>query len=278
MGLFSGCLLACDIDGTLTANGIISPRSVEKIAYFISEGGRFSLSTGRTADAVGGILDVVKDISPSVMANGAVIYDFAKKSVLFEECIPSDELSMVAEVYNSLPFIGIELHTATEVYNLRANGEINDHAHYERLNPKDITLDELSGMRFNKVLYAADDPNMLDALRNFASAATHTSVFRNTSAELGGRKRWYFEQLPSNSSKSNGCRKLCELLNIEKGGYFAIGDYYNDLDMILDSDIGCFTADAPDELKKQADFVAGFSSEGAVADFIDYLAGVRAKK
>ena len=45
MGLFSDCLFGCDIDGTLLANGVINPHNIEKIEYFISEGGHFSLST-----------------------------------------------------------------------------------------------------------------------------------------------------------------------------------------------------------------------------------------
>lgn len=52
MGLFSDCLFGCDIDGTLLANGVINPHNIEKIEYFISEGGHFSLSTGRTVGAV----------------------------------------------------------------------------------------------------------------------------------------------------------------------------------------------------------------------------------
>ena len=29
MGLFDGCLLACDIDGTLVDDGYINPRNIE---------------------------------------------------------------------------------------------------------------------------------------------------------------------------------------------------------------------------------------------------------
>ena len=57
MGIFSGCLFACDIDGTLMSSGKINPKNIEKIEYFMSEGGCFSLSTGRTVGAVGPVLD-----------------------------------------------------------------------------------------------------------------------------------------------------------------------------------------------------------------------------
>ena len=41
MGIFDGCLLACDVDGTLVENGNINPKNIEKIEYFMSEGGHF---------------------------------------------------------------------------------------------------------------------------------------------------------------------------------------------------------------------------------------------
>ena len=31
MGIFEGCLLACDIDGTLMENGYINPKNIEKM-------------------------------------------------------------------------------------------------------------------------------------------------------------------------------------------------------------------------------------------------------
>ena len=33
MGLFSGCLFACDIDGTLMINGVINPRNIERVKF-----------------------------------------------------------------------------------------------------------------------------------------------------------------------------------------------------------------------------------------------------
>ena len=90
MGIFSGCLFACDIDGTLMVNGKINPRNIEKIEYFMSEGGYFSLSTGRTVGAVGPVLDKIKRVSPSVVANGCMIYDYENKKVLDELFLPEN--------------------------------------------------------------------------------------------------------------------------------------------------------------------------------------------
>ena len=61
------------------------------------------------------------------------------------------------------------------------------------------------------------------------------------------------------------------MLNIKKGCCFAIGDYYNDLEMIKSADIGAALIDSPNEVKAAADVVVRDAQSGAVADFIDYL-------
>ena len=65
--------------------------------------------------------------------------------------------------------------------------------------------------------------------------------------------------------------ELAKILNIKKGGIFAIGDYYNDVEMLQFADISGTTAQAPNDIKKLVNFVGGPCNKGAVADFIEYL-------
>ena len=58
---------------------------------------------------------------------------------------------------------------------------------------------------------------------------------------------------------------------INKGNFFAIGDYYNDVTMIKSADVSACVAESPDEVKVLADVVCGTAKNGAVADFIEYL-------
>lgn len=274
MKLFENCLLACDIDGTLETSGEISPRSIEKIGYFIDEGGSFSLATGRSLGALGHILTRIDRIAPSVVLNGALIYDFGGERTLLEKTVPPADLRIADEVFRRFPEVGIELHCGARVMILQTNSEIEDHVRYEHLDSAPIRPEELYHFSYNKILYAASDVTALEAVRSYAATVPHHSDFRDTAAYLGGKKRPYLEQLPAGISKATALRELCGILGIRKGGYFAIGDYYNDLEMVLDADIGCFTAEAPEELRVQADFVAGRALDGAVADFIEHLAAV----
>ena len=140
MGVFSGCLFACDIDGTLLINGIINPRNIEKIEYFVSEGGCFSLSTGRTVGAVGPVLEKIKHISPSIVSNGSMIYDYENKRVLNELFIDKSDYYIVKKVMDMGLDVGIEVHSGDRVLTLCRTAETDIHQKYEWLESTDISF------------------------------------------------------------------------------------------------------------------------------------------
>ena len=71
--------------------------------------------------------------------------------------------------------------------------------------------------------------------------------------------------------KGKATHRLAEILNIDQENIGAIGDYYNDVEMLREVDIPAVTAGAPDDLKQMAKYITCPCRDGAVADFIDYL-------
>lgn len=275
MGIFSGCFFACDIDGTLMSNGKINPRNIEKIEYFMSEGGYFSLSTGRTVGAVGPVLDKIKRVSPSVVANGCMIYDYENKKVLDELFLPQDEYYIVKKVLDMGLNVGIEVHCGEKILTVFETQETKDHQEYEWIKGENVGFSEACKYRWNKVVFFFDNKEDLSAVKEMIAKEKTNSAFSDTSAVIAGRKRNYYEQFPAGVSKASELDKLKKILKIEKGCYFAMGDYYNDLEMIKKADISAVTSDTPDDIKAFADFIAGSCEDGAVADFIDYLTSIK---
>lgn len=271
MGIFSGCLLACDIDGTLIASGYINPRNLEKIEFFMQEGGCFSLATGRTVGAVSPVLEQIRRVSPSVLSNGCMIYDYENRRMLDELFLPQADYAVAKRVAESGLPVGIEIHSRDKVLVLRASREGEEHIAYERLNAFPVDFREACGYRWNKVLYLFDDETVIPEVKSLIAAQNSTSDFLDTSAVIGGRERHYYEQFPKGVSKAFALDKLRKMLKIDKGCLFAMGDYYNDLEMIQKADVSAVPAEAPDDVKAYADFVACACRDGAVADFIDYL-------
>ena len=271
MGIFDGCLLACDVDDTIVSSGYINPKNVEKIDFFMNEGGKFSLSTGRAACAVSPIINALNKVSPSVTANGAIIYDFENDCILSETLIAKED-HYIAEIIQKLPNdIGVEIHSGLDALVIKKTQETEDHKNYEEFEPCITTYAEADKRNWNKVVYMCNSAEERAFLKDLVSKEKYSCSFIETSAVIDGRMRYYFEQVPNGVSKISALKDLCKILNIKKGGLFAIGDYYNDLPMIKEADISAATAGAPDDIKEYADYIATTCEDGAVADFIDYL-------
>ncbi|MBP5270760.1 MAG: HAD hydrolase family protein, partial [Clostridia bacterium] len=73
-GIFDGILLLTDFDGTIAERAVISDKNRLAVEYFISEGGLFSLATGRFPDVLGLEGFTVKPNTYCVMLNGALLW------------------------------------------------------------------------------------------------------------------------------------------------------------------------------------------------------------
>ena len=86
MGKFDGILLMSDLDGTLCDGGKVSAENCKAIAYFQSEGGLFSIATGRMhynlEETVKGVYELVNAVG--IMCNGTYFYDFCEKKLFME--------------------------------------------------------------------------------------------------------------------------------------------------------------------------------------------------
>lgn len=271
MGIFDGCLLASDIDGTLLASGYLPQRNIDAVEYFVSQGGAFSLATGRSIGAVSSVTDKIKGLSPSVVCNGAVIYDYNAKKILHSVGLCDKDRLVVREIKTHFPSVGIELHSGAEVLTLTRSGATDLHQQYEKLPTKVVMFDEISEMPLNKALIAFDSLSQRDEVSDFIKTLDSDGDFVGTTAEIGGEIRHYCELLPKDVSKAAALEILCEMLNIRKGHYFAIGDYYNDLEMLKAADVSAVPKESPDDIKAAADTVVGGVHNGAVADFIEYI-------
>ena len=73
-------------------------------------------------------------------------------------------------------------------------------------------------------------------------------------------------------SKSGGIKELSELLDIPLEDTIAVGNYYNDIDMIRKAGTGIAVANSVDEAKLAADYVTENDNEhGAIAEIIEKM-------
>ncbi len=272
MGRFSGYLLACDMDGTLVSSGVIPQRNIDAIRMFTQEGGTFALATGRGPTAVSHALEKVGEyVGPSVVANGCMIYDYSKNEILMQKEIDNNFKEFVIKSAELFDEIGIEVHAEAEAYLLKGNSETLAHETYESFVAQEAPISEYIDKKWNKVLSTCEDISVSERQSDYLRENCKGAKVIHTTAEIDGVLRHYFELIPDGVSKASAIKELCEMLNIEKGKFVAIGDYFNDFEMLSFADVAACPKGSPEEIVKICDFVGGSVLDGAVADFIEYL-------
>jgi len=84
MGKFDNIAILTDLDKTFLADGAkVVQRNIEAIEYFKSEGGLFTLATGRMHFNLDAIVPNVDKLvnAPAVMCNGTYFYDFIEDKI-----------------------------------------------------------------------------------------------------------------------------------------------------------------------------------------------------
>ena len=82
---------------------------------------------------------------------------------------------------------------------------------------------------------------------------------------------FFLEMLPRGAQKGSGLVELAQIMGISVFQTVAIGDYYNDLEMLQQAGIAATVAAAPEDIKRICRLVVGECDNGAVADLIEYL-------
>lgn len=277
MGIFDGCLIASDVDETLVSSGWINPKNIEKIEYFISQGGKFSVATGRSANAISSITDNLKRFSPSVVANGCLIYDYENNKILYQEIIPSSDHKLLKYIIDANLNIGCEVHSGNKSFTLIRNSESDFHQEYEGFKAPMISFKEADKLLWNKVIFLSTDTNEFEKIKQIADNFDFSSRFIDTCMVCNDIRHSFLEIVPNGISKASAIKELCKILNIQKGKSYAIGDFYNDVPMLKNADIAAATAGAPDDVKAVAHYITVPCEDGAVADFIDYLTQIHTK-
>ena len=277
MGIFDGCLLASDIDDTLVVDNKVPLRNKEKIEFFMREGGCFSLATGRNIGALGTVFKYIDKVSPSVLANGCLIYDYDNKKILHQVFLTEKDCYCAKKVLEMFDDTGIECHCGEEVYILNNTHNVEDHLRYEGFSANEADFEFIISKPCNKIVMFPETPEKYQEIEKELRNGKFNADIINTTTTIDGIRRDLIEVIPKGSSKASQLLKLCEILNIKKGCLYAIGDYYNDVAMLKSADISATPAGAPEDVSVYATVKVGPATDGAVADFIDYLTNERMK-
>jgi Cof subfamily protein (haloacid dehalogenase superfamily) len=257
-------LLISDLDGTLIGKDFIVPeRNIEAVKRFKEKGGNFAIATGRAIDSGARYYSVATPNAPCVLLNGSLVYDFNTKQVLSEYALPLIASDYLAKIVESYPVCGAEVYTQDKIYIAKANKYTDLHMAHEGLPNKETKFTDIPS-KWDKALFAADADVKAEMLK-------FTETFAHEGVRFVSSSDYYFEMLPTNIDKGTGLNELIRLTGFKRENVYAIGDYYNDIEMLQAAGFAAVPQNAPDEIKKMADLVVGHCYDGAVADLIEYI-------
>lgn len=265
MGIFSGCLLISDIDGTLLIDGVIPENNIDAINYFKAEGGLFTVASGR-GPSIG--KQIAKDLrvnAPVLFSNGSIIFDVYEDKVLHAEYLSDECKDLVKRTIQKFPEIGAEVNLIEKIITVNDNETTKWHRGYDGFDYLPYTCDEAYNFNWVKTLFMTEDQELLARVKQFMNS------IKPDSAEYIVTSPIYYEVHVGGINKAVNIPRLSGMLNISADKIFTIGDYYNDVEMVNAAAIGAFTEEAPEDIKPLAKYISKPVRLGAVADFIDYL-------
>ena len=268
MAKFDHVLFATDLDHTLLdRNREVSPQTREAIAYFMQNGGRFTLSTGRSLQAFELPRPYLPFNAPVVLSNGAVIYDYERQKLLFERSMSPDSLDVTLEVLAAFPEVGIEAYRVDGVYAFHPNYATTAHfSHVGIERPTWVESLQDIPLPWLKIIYTQSADYLQEVAAWFCAryAQRFDLVFSNPHL---------LEMQSLEANKGTGVAHLAQLLGIAEKDVYCAGDQQNDCAMVTR-----FTSFAPenavDEVKQAATYVVGDCDNHAIRDAIMILDGL----
>lgn len=260
-------ILLSDMDGTLLdSKKQISDTDRKAIDKFISIGGKFTVATGRTIQTFAQYQHMLDLQMPVIMYNGAMIYDYSAKKVLYSQSLPTISRKITAKVINFMFECGGEVLRTDGTYVFSNNEYEQLHTNLCGIEPEYMDIDEIPDGDWLKVLFALA-PERVALLEDKISRLgyyDHADFVR--SADI------FLEMLPKGISKGSALNEYRKLNGMKDFTFVAVGDFDNDAEMIANADIGACPANAEESVKNISDIVLNSTNdEGAVAELINYI-------
>lgn len=255
---FTGYLLVCDIDGTLAEGQFIHPDNIEAIRRFQAMSGRVVLATGRSPQSSAPVVRRLSEERLMIANNGTILYDCAERRVLWERTLDIGRL--VEDIQDKFPFMGI-LSYWQDKLTLYRHSPIVDHL----IADETLTLTDEGTQTPNKLLLG-DEPDKLAQAEEYLRER-----LRGSRIHVVRASPHFTELLPEGADKGSAVLALTERLGIRRDHLFVAGNYYNDITMLDAGCVSCVPCESPDEVKAHADYIARPCTQGALADFIEYL-------
>jgi Cof subfamily protein (haloacid dehalogenase superfamily) len=262
-------VVAVDLDGTARSRRIgITPGVREAVVAARRRGVRVCVATGRMWRSAEPWIRTLGADPPAILYNGGQVLDFATGRTLYDRRLPR------ATARAALALVARDREVQPHLY-------VNDHVYVERPHPLTTAyaaddgltaevvpaFDRVLDHEPHKILVVGEPERMQAVAAAIAAAALPVHAVQSEPT--------YLEVLPPGISKGTALAELCAALGVPIGAAIAIGDNWNDLEMIEAAGLGVAMGHAPAGVRARADYVCGTAEQEGVREVLErFVLGV----
>ena len=262
-------LIVCDLDETLLdSNKQISKENLNAIYEAQEKGHKFIVATGRGYTYIDSILDELHVLNKKneyvISNNGAIVTENEGPKQLYF-CGLNNEVALKLIHFAFERNICVQVFLVKDVYAYNVGDDEKDVLlSYKKdaiiCNHHDIEF--LKSENIVKVMFQSLDMNYLMSLEDIIDFKDDLNISYSSHR--------YMEFTTKGVNKKEALKFLLNHLNMKLDDVIAIGDNYNDLEMLEYAGIGCAVNNALDAIKEKCNYVSEYSNnESAVADIIN---------
>ncbi len=258
-------LVAMDLDDTLLRDDwTISPRVIKAIQQAQAQGVIMTIATGRMTISARPYAEQLGLDVPVITYHGAMIQQALSGDILFRCVIPS---ALATEIIEDVAARGV--HAQIYLKDRVITPELNEwSAEYARIASVRIEEEDLSILLsqepegVEKILLMGEEA-LLDQLAPLLRKCYGEKVHITKS------KPCFLEITDGSVNKGVALAALAEHFGIDQSEVMAIGDSFNDIEMIKYAGVGVAVGNARSEIQEHADFVTASNEEDGVAEAIE---------
>lgn len=261
-GLFEGVLLASDFDGTLVpATGQVTPGVKAALRFFRENGGLFTVCTGRCYLGFHAYSAEIIN-APVLLANGGMAYDYSTKTIVVNNGIGDEGVAPLRAVAAAFPDVSIEMYPFEKSYAVHLT-ERSQHHFTSQFIPFEAIDDPAEAPRPWAKVMIGGAPERIAEVQAFL----HDYPQIRFLPTRGG----FLEVLAKGVDKGTALLQLADALGVKHEDAYAVGDGYNDVEMLRAAARAFVPANGDAFALACADEVVRSNEEDAVAHVVELL-------
>ena len=257
-------LIATDMDGTLlNDNGNINEKVFDLMRALNEKDIKFAAASGRFYSQLSKNFEKVNMKMIFIAHNGALVKYNNKGKTLYSNNIDKKEIE---SVINLNPKMGEEIFLAAE----------ND---AYAVNPSENMLKQFTFSQVPVIIVKSfsEIKNPIYKITYYMDEGVNSSIVDYLKENLNDKLEFvvsgdkWIDIMNKGISKGNGIKILQEKFNIHEKNTMVFGDYYNDLTMFKAAHYSYAMENAPEDVKKHANFIAESNNEDGVYNVLACL-------